>query len=109
MVKLVFEMSKKTLPTHETRTRARAVGGSGIVTISVPSLGVVAAREVGKVLPPSVDRSISTSAQFTGATLVPATLHVTVRRLLPLQVSAVLGGVTANGPASAFTVTVVEA
>src|SRR5262249_6447066 len=56
IVKLAFEMSKKTLPTQETRTRAWDVGVLGIVTVSEPSLGVDAASEVGKVLPPSVER-----------------------------------------------------
>ena len=37
----------------------------GIVTACVPSFGVAAANIIGKVLPPSVDNSISTLAQLT--------------------------------------------
>src|SRR5262245_16015232 len=109
MVKLTFEMSKKTFPTQETRMRAWVVGVVGIVKVSEPSLAVEPVRDVEKLLPPSVDRSIATLAQEMGATLVPATFQVTVCALLPVQLTAVLGWVTTNGPAVAFTVTVVEA
>ena len=59
---------------------------------------VEAASVVGKVLPPSVESSIATLAQLTGAAVVPATFQVTVCALLPAQVTAVFGWVTANGP-----------
>ena len=48
MVKLAFEMSKKMLPTQATRTRAWVVGALGMVTASVPSLAVDAARRSGR-------------------------------------------------------------
>jgi hypothetical protein len=78
---------------------------SGIVTDSDPSLGVLAARIVGKVKPPSVDREIVTFAVLTGAAVVPATLQVTSWVDVPTQVRAVFGCVTANGPAEVVEVT----
>ena len=67
MVKLVFEMSKNILPTASTFILAVVVGVFGMVNVSVPSLGVLAANTVGKVCPPSVDKEIFTLAQLTGA------------------------------------------
>jgi hypothetical protein len=48
-VKLVFEISKKILPTASTLIRALEVGIPGVMTISDPSLGVLAANTTGKV------------------------------------------------------------
>lgn len=78
MVKLVFDISKNTLPTASTFTRAVALAPTGIVTASVPSLTVLASKTVGKVCPPSVDNEILTLAQLTGGSVVLATAHVIV-------------------------------
>ena len=79
---------------------------AGIVTDSVPSLGVLASKTVGKVTPPSVDKDILTLAQLTGAVLVLLTLQVTVWVEPPAHETLVLGTVTWNGPYVAETVTV---
>ena len=55
IVKLMFEMSKKILPTASTFILAVVVAVFGITNASDPSLGVLAANTVGKVCPPSVD------------------------------------------------------
>src|SRR5262245_31664944 len=65
--KLVSEISKKIFPTASTFMRAVDVGIFGIRSDSLPSLAVLAARTVGKELPPSVDREIFTFAALTGA------------------------------------------
>ena len=78
MVKLVLEISKKTLPTASTLILAVVVAPAGMVTDSVPSLGVLANRTVGKVCPPSVDIEILTFAQLTGGSVVLFTFQVTV-------------------------------
>ena len=49
-----------------------------MVTAWVPSLGVLAASTVGKVLPPSVDRQDAHVGRATGAAGVLATFQVTV-------------------------------
>ena len=109
MVKLAFEMSKKTLPTQVTRTRAWVVGVLGIVIGFGAVVGGRTARELReRCCRRRCDRRISTLAQFTGAALVPP------RSRSPSvcccgQVTRVLGCVTGKGPAAAFTVTVVEA
>src|SRR5262245_24667558 len=77
--------------------------------LSEPSLVVLAASTSGNVFPPSVERLILTLAQLTGAAVVPLTFQVTVCVPPPVQVTAVFGAVTANGPAAAVTFTVVEA
>ena len=79
IVKFVSEISKKILPTASTFIRAVDVGVLGIKTDSEPSLAVLAARTVGNVLPPSVEREILTFAALTGAAVVLATFQVTVR------------------------------
>ncbi len=61
------------LPTASTLIRAVDVGISGIKTDSEPSLGVLAVRTVGKVVPPSVEREILTLAA------VPLAFQVTFR------------------------------
>lgn len=77
-VKLVFDMSKKTLPTASTFILAVVEAPTGIVTASVPSLAVLASKTVGNVCPPSVDNEILTLAQLTGGSVVLATAHVIV-------------------------------
>ena len=72
------EMLKKILPTPSTLTRPLVVGTPGIVTVCDPSLGVLLARTMGKVEPPSVDKLILTLAQLTGALFVLATVQLTV-------------------------------
>ena len=72
------EMLKKILPAASTRTRALPLGVPGIVIVSDPSLGVLFARIIGKVVPPSVERVILTLAQLTGARFVLAMFQVTV-------------------------------
>ena len=83
IVKFVSEISKKILPTASTFIRAVDVGVLGIETDWVPSLGVLARRVVGNVLPPSVEREILTFAALTGAAVVLATFQVTVKLAVP--------------------------
>jgi hypothetical protein len=71
------EILKKILPAPSTFTRAPPLGVPGIVTSSDPSFGVLFAKTIGNVEPPSVERLILTFAQLTGALLVFATAHVT--------------------------------
>src|SRR5688572_2989445 len=97
------------LPTASTRTRAWVVATLAIVTDSDPSLGVLAARTVGNVLPPSMDSRIRTLAVLTGAALVLATFQVMVAGPPPATVMLVFGDVTENGPAEVVDVTRVEA
>ena len=79
IAKSTSEMSKKIFPIASIFTRAVWVGVLGIRMLSDPSLGVLAERTVGKVVPPSVEREILTFAAFTGAPFVPATFQVTVK------------------------------
>lgn len=76
--KFTFEISKNIFPTASTLMRAVLVVTAGMVTTSVPSLGVLAANTVGKVRPPSVEREIFTLAQLTGARSEPLTNQVMV-------------------------------
>ena len=108
MVKLVFEISKKMLPTASTFILAVVVGVAGINNASVPSLGVLAASTVGKVCPPSVLNEIFTLAHSTGVKLLLATLHVIVCVLPPAHVTAVFGTETAKGPDAELTVTTIS-
>ena len=82
-------------------------GVFGIVTACVPSFGV-AATKVDHVVPASVDKRISTFAQFTPFAVVPATAQVIVCELPPTKETAVLGELTVNGPAVALTVTIIS-
>ena len=84
IVKLLLEISKKIFPTASILIRAVVVGILGMVSNSVPSLGVLAVITVGKVRPPSVDNDILTLAQLTGAAVVLATAHVMVCEELPV-------------------------
>ena len=104
IVKFTSETSKKTLPTASILILAVVVGVFGIVTVSDPSLDVLARRTVGKLYPPSVERRILTLAAETGELAVPATFHVTVLVEFPVQDTAVFGCVTTNGPAAAVVV-----
>jgi hypothetical protein len=72
------EILKKILPMASTFIRAVELGVPGMVTVSDPSLRVLLARIIGKVVPPSVERLILTLAQLTGALFVLATVQVTV-------------------------------
>jgi hypothetical protein len=63
-------MSKKIFPIASIFTRAVWVGVLGIRMLSDPSLGVLAERTVGKVVPPSVEREILTFAAFTGRSVL---------------------------------------
>ena len=105
-MKFVSEISKKILPTASTFIRAVVVGMLGIRTDSVPSLAVLAARVVGNVLPPSVEREILTFAALIPLAVVPATFQVTVKLFSAGTLMAVLGAVTANGPTEAPPATV---
>ena len=105
MVKFALEMSKKMFPTASIFILAVVVAVFGTVNTSVPSFGVLAANTVGKLCPPSVDKEIFTLAQLTGAAVVPFTVHVMVCEEPPAHDTAVLGAVTAKGPAVPFTVT----
>ena len=108
MVKLVLEISKKIFPTASTLILAVVVGVLGIVTTSLPSLGVLATK-VLNVLPPSVEMDIFTLAQLTGDAVVLATFHVIVWDELPAHETAVFGAVTEKGPDVLVTVTVISA
>ena len=108
IVKLVLEISKKIFPTASIFILAVVVGVLGIVTTSLPSLGVLATN-VLNVAPPSVEMDIFTLAQLTGAAVVFATLHVIVCDELPAHETAVLGAVTEKGPDELVTVTVISA
>ena len=107
MVKLALEISKKIFPTASTFILAVVVGVLGIVTTSVPSLGVLATN-VLNVVPPSVEREIFTLAQLTGDAVVLATFQVMVCDELPGHDTAVLGDVTEKGPDELVTVTVMS-
>lgn len=110
IAKLTFETSKKLFPVQATFTCAWLVLVSGgTVVESLPSFGVAAASVLGKVLPPSVERRMSTFARLTGAAVVPATFQVTAWVEPEVQATAVFGVVTAKKPAAASTVTVVVA
>ena len=108
MVKFTFEISKKILPTASIFTLAVVVTLLGTVIDSVPSLGVLASSTMGNVLPPSVDKLIFTFAQFTGAAFELFTLQVMVCEEPGAQVTAVLGAVTAKGPAVAEMITCIS-
>src|SRR6185436_11355884 len=88
-----------------TLIRALLVGVFGMSTLAEPEFGALPASTVGNVRPPSVESEILTDAVATGAAFVPATLQVTACTVLPASVVAVLGNVTAKGPAAAVTVT----
>jgi hypothetical protein len=108
IVKFTFEISKKIFPTASTFTLHEEPGLLGTDMFSVPSLAVFDASVMGKVLPPSVESKMFTLVQLTGATLVPFTLHVTVCDVPTAQLTAVLGAVTANGPAALEIVTLIS-
>ena len=76
IVKSASDRSKKTLPTASILIRAFCVATSGMLSDSLPSLGVLSDNTCGKVAPPSVDSEIFTFFASTGATSVPATSHV---------------------------------
>src|SRR5450432_1210822 len=111
IVRFASEMSKKMLPTASTLIRPWAeatLALLGIVTTALPLLGMLAARTVGKVWPPSVESVILTLAVLIGAIFELATFQVTVTCEPPAIVVAVLGAVMAKGPAALTEVTVVE-
>ena len=108
IVKLVLEISKKILPTASIFILAVVLGVLGIVTASLPSLGVLATN-VLNVVPPSVEMEIFTLAQLTGAAVVLATFQVIFCDELPAHDTAVLGLVTEKGPDVLVTVTVMSA
>lgn len=108
IVKFVLEISKKIFPTASIFILAVVVGVLGIVTASLPSLGVLATN-VLNVVPPSVEIDIFTLAQLTGDNVVFATFHVIVCDELPAHDTAVLGAVTEKGPDVLLTVTVISA
>ena len=99
IVKLALDTSKNTFPTDSTLTRPTVVETLGTEIVWLPSFGALVARTIGNVLPPSVERVMLTFAQLTGAVEVPATFHVTVSVVPPVQTSGVFGEVTTNGPA----------
>src|ERR1043166_894799 len=109
MVKFALDISKKILPTASTFMRAAVVGLLGTMIGSDPSFGVLAAITMGNVLPPSVESDILTFAQLIGALGVLATFHVTVCDDPPDHETAVLGCVTAKGPAVETTLTCIAA
>ena len=78
IVKLVLDISKNIFPTASILIRQVEDEAAGTVIVSVPSLSVLAAITVGKVMPPSVDSVILTLAQLTGAAVVLFTFQVIV-------------------------------
>ena len=107
-MKLVLEISKKIFPTASIFILAVVVGVLGMVTASLPSLGVLATN-VLKVVPPFVEMDIFTLAQLTGEAVVFATFHVIDCEELPAHDTAVLGAVTVKGPDELVTVIVLSA
>src|SRR5215207_926150 len=71
----------------------------GRVTACDPSFGVLSARTVGNVLPPSVERRMRTLAVLMGERFVFATFQLTVSWPPPDKVISVFGCVTTKGPA----------
>ena len=108
IVKFESDISRKMLSTASTITLAVVVATLGIVSASEPSLGVLAERTVGKVVPPSVDNDILTAAQVTGGPVVPATSHIIVSLEPPAHDTYVLGDVTWKGTEVFLTVTVIS-
>jgi len=109
IVKLALLMSKKMFPTDSTFIRAVVVAVLGIVTACVPSFAVPETNVVGKVKPPSVESKIFTVLQLMGVRFVELTDQVMVCVEPTAQlVPAASNPVTANGPAVAFTVTVIS-
>ena len=90
-MKFVSEMSKKILPTASTLIRAvvTVARGFGMVTDSVPSLGVLASSTVGNVAPPSIDSRILT---FAASEFNPITAQPMVGDVLPSIVTFVPRG-----------------
>ena len=104
-LKLTSDISKKILPAPSTLIRPCVVVTFGIVTVSVPSFGVLARIVVGNVRPPSVENDILTFAALTGAAVVLFTVHEMVCDEPPAHVTAVLGAVTLKGPELPSTLT----
>ena len=99
-------MAKKTLSTGRTMMRAVWVPVMlGTTRFSEPSFSVLATSRVGNVLPPSVDRRISTRLALMPAAVVPATFQVTVCVDPVFHETAVLGLVTSNAAPVSTTVT----
>jgi hypothetical protein len=94
------------LPTASIFSLAWVVPTAGRVTVSLPSLGVVALSTCGKVRPPSVDRLIRTSGASPAAS-VPLTSQVTASAVPAFTGSpAVAREVTWKGPADVSTLSV---
>ena len=74
-LKLLFETSKKTLPTPEALSRAWPVAVHGAIGLAAPSFAV-GPNSGSKVLPPSSEKPRSTRL----ATLPPPTVHVVRNR-----------------------------
>jgi hypothetical protein len=109
IVKLALLISKNIFPTASILMRAVLETEFGITKASVPSFAVLSDNTNGKVLPPSVLIEIFTLAQLTGERFVLFTLQVIVWVEPALHETAVLGAVTAKGPAVPFTVTTTSA
>src|SRR4051812_38476828 len=98
-VRLAFEISKKILSDAIIRIRPLVVAVLGTCTVSLPSLGVLAASITGKLWPPSVENPIVTLLHFIRALVVFATFQVMVTRLPPFHLIALSSPVTTKGPA----------
>ena len=99
MLKSLFETSKKVPLEHVTITLAVFVEILGTLIIWEPLLETLAASNVLKFNPPSIESRILTFAQDTGALSVPDTSQVTVAEPLPGHVIPEADGdVTKNGP-----------
>ena len=107
-MKFTLEISKNILPIASIFTLAVILVLFGIITDSVPSLGVFDARVIGHVLPPSVDNSMFTAEQFTGDASVFAEFQVIDWVERAAQETFVFGFVIANGPAVFVTLNVRE-
>ena len=110
MVTFTLFISKKAyVPTGSIFILPCEVRLLGIVIGSVPSLGVLANKMIGNVVPPSVENVIFTFPTFNGARFVLFTLQVSVAVLVPLYIQRVgeFCDVSKNGP-ELSTVTIVS-
>ena len=78
MVKFTLLTSKKIWLVPFTMILLVVPGLFGITTLAVPVFGFAESKVIGNVCPPSVDNKISTFAQFTKFTFVPATVQFIV-------------------------------
>ena len=103
-------MSKKILLLLFTLMRPTVVLRFGTIMFSEPSLAVFDTSVYGNVCPLSVENRMSTLGEFTGATSLLATLHVSgiVFDPFAVKVVAVFCEVMAKGPLPPLTLTAID-